>query len=95
VQDRVADELAGTVVRDVAAPIGVDELGSDRRRIDEHVGEIGARPHREDVGVLQQQQPVVGPVGEQPVLQRVGIPVGHRAQPSHPEHRRRRRREGL
>ena len=35
--DRVHDELAGAVVRDVAAPVRPHELGADRRRVDEDV----------------------------------------------------------
>ena len=41
--DRVADELAGAVVGDVAAAVGVHELGADRRRRHEHVRRVGAR----------------------------------------------------
>ena len=58
--DRVPDELAGPVVRDVAAAIGVHELGADRRRVAQHVREIRARPERVDVRVLLQQEVVVG-----------------------------------
>ena len=58
--DRVADELAGPVVRDVAAAVGVHELRADARRRHEHVRGIGARAERVDVRVLEQQQVVVG-----------------------------------
>ena len=46
VEDRVADELARAVVGDVAAPVGPDELGADRRRVDQHVARVGARTPR-------------------------------------------------
>ena len=41
--DRVADELAGPVVGDVAAPVGLHQPRADRGRGDEHVGRVGAR----------------------------------------------------
>src|SRR6202040_1622760 len=44
--DRIADELARTVIRHVAAAIGVYELGSDRCGIAEHVLDLRARPER-------------------------------------------------
>ena len=43
-QDRVPDELARTVVGDVAAALHGDEIGTDRGRITPQVGgEVGAR----------------------------------------------------
>ena len=59
-EDRVADELPGTVVGDVAAAVGAHELGADVGRRHEHVAEVGAHAERVHVRVLEQQQVVVG-----------------------------------
>ena len=96
-EDRIADQLSGAVVGDVAAPVGPHQLGPDRRRVDEDVGHVGPGAERVDVGVLEQQEPVVGTALEQGVLQVERLPVGHRAEPAHPQGARRggdRRRPG-
>ena len=60
-EDRVADELAGPVVGDVAAPVGAHQLGADRRRVGTStLAEVGPGAERVDVRVLEQQQVVVG-----------------------------------
>ena len=42
-EDRIADELPGTVIRDVAAAVDGDEVGADRGRVATQVGgEVGA-----------------------------------------------------
>ena len=57
VDDRIADELARAVVGDVAAAADADQLGADGRRIAAQVvAEVRARPVREHVRVLEQQQ---------------------------------------
>ena len=71
------------MVGDVAAAVGLDQVGAHARRVDEHVAQIGARAERVDVRVLEQQQVVVAR-GEQPVLQRQRVAVAHRAEPAHP-----------
>ena len=80
--DRVADELPGPVVGDVAAAVGPHELGAHRLGRHEHVGEIGARPERVHVRVLLQEQVVVGRARVQPALQRLGLAVRHPPQPA-------------
>ncbi|MEJ7720891.1 MAG: hypothetical protein WKF58_10780 [Ilumatobacteraceae bacterium] len=88
-QDRVADELAGSVVRDVAATVDGDELGTDGGRLAPQVRrQVGAAPVREDVRMLQQQQVVLAPVAEQRRLHRQRLPIRHPPQPSHPQHLR-------
>ena len=79
--DRVPDELAGTVVRDVATAVGPHERSADRLRRNEHVREIGARPERVDVRVLLEEQVVVGRPRVQAALQRLRLGVGHPPEP--------------
>ena len=59
-EDRVADELAGAVVGDVAAAVGLHQLGADLGRRHEQVAQVGPHAERVDVRVLEQQQVVVG-----------------------------------
>jgi hypothetical protein len=80
--DRVPDELAGTVVGHVAAAVRRHEIGADARGGHEHVRRIGAAAERVDVRVLEQQQVVVRRVGMQPALERLGLAVGHPAEPA-------------
>ncbi len=47
--------------------------------------EITPRPERVDVGMLEQQQPVVASLLEQGLLQRVRVAVAHPTQPAGPE----------
>ena len=84
--DRVPDELAGTVVGHVAPPVGPDELGTDRGGRYEHVGRIGRRAERVHVRVLEQQEVVVGGALVQRALQLVGFPIGHPTEPARSEH---------
>ena len=59
-QDRVADQLAGPVVGDVAAPVGPHQLGADRRpAARSRWPRSAADPERVHVRVLEQQQVVV------------------------------------
>ena len=83
--DRVADELARPVVGDVAPAVGADEVGADVGGRDEHVAEVGAHAERVYVGVLEQQEVVVGAALEQRPLQVVGLGVGNGAEPADAE----------
>ena len=69
------------MVGHVAAPVAADQLGPDRRRRHQHVGEIGPDPEGVDVGVLEQEQVVVGR-REQRLLQGVGVPVPDPPEPA-------------
>ena len=76
-EDRVADELAGPVVGDVAAPVG---RAPARRRptpaATSTLAEVGPDAERVDVRVLEQQQLVVARRSvEQAVLERVRVAV--------------------
>ena len=89
-QDRIADELARPVEGDVSATVGAHQIGTDLGRRRQQVAEVGPHAERVDGRVLEQQQPVVGtietrsrPGREQPLLQRMRVGVGHRAQPAH------------
>ena len=65
-QDRVADELTGAVIGDVAAAAHRDEVGADRGGVAPQVGvEVGPWPVREDVRVFEQQEVILAPVGEE------------------------------
>jgi hypothetical protein len=81
-EDRVADELPGAVVRDVAAAVGPHELGSDGSGRDEDVAEIGTRTERVHVGMLEQQQVVVGAALVEPALERVGVAIRDAPEPT-------------
>ncbi len=59
--DRIAHQLAGTVVGDVTTPVGADQLGPDGGRVDEHVLVLGPHPEGVDVAVLLKEEPVVTP----------------------------------
>ena len=88
VQDRIADELTGAVIGDVAAALHRHEFGADRGRLTlQVVLEIGPHPVREHVGMLEQQQMLLRPVFEQAGLQRERFPVRHAAEPTDPERR--------
>ena len=80
--DRVADELTGTVVCHVAAAISLDELGSHRGRIAEHVLDLRARPERVHVRMLLEQQVVGIGVLVDRTLQRFRFRVGHEPEPT-------------
>ena len=81
-QDRVADELSGTVVGDVTTPVGAAEFGTGGGGIHQQVRDGGPRTHRDDVGMLEQQQVVAGTVGVQAPLQRPGLVVADPAEPA-------------
>ena len=77
--DRVAHELARTVERDVAAPVGRHERGPDGRRIHQHVRRVGPLAQRVRRRMLEEQQVVgVAPTVDR-ALQRQRLVVGRRA----------------
>ncbi len=82
VEDRVADELTGPVVSDVAATIGVHELSADRLRVHEDV--LGDRAHAKGVHVwvLEQEQVLCSALSAQGLLQDVGVPVPDTPKPA-------------
>src|SRR6266536_725078 len=70
--DRVADELAGTVVGGLAAALGADDLGAQRPEpvlAGEHVAVAAALADGVDVRVLQQQHGVGDLAGDPPLDQ--------------------------
>ena len=81
--DRVADELARAVIRDVAAAVGVDELGADRRGIAQDVLALRARTERVHVRVLLQQQVLLVGVLVHRALQRLRLAVRDEPEPAH------------
>lgn len=74
------------MVGDVAAPVGAHHLGAQGLGVDEEVVEGAAGAQGDDVGVLQQQQVVVGRVSEEPPLEGVRVGVGHPPQPPDAQH---------
>jgi hypothetical protein len=85
-EDRIHDQLSGPVVGDVAAPVGPRDRGSEGSRVAQDVRRVGPHPEGEHVRVLEHEQVVVGsPLGEAP-LERVGLVVGHGAEPADPQH---------
>ena len=89
VEDRIADELAGPVVGDVAAAVGLHELGADRLGVDQHVLGLGPHAERVDVRVLEQQQVVARSARAEGALQSVGVPVADAPEPADVELSRR------
>ena len=85
--DRVRHELAGAVVRHVAAAVGALERGADLRRVDEDVAVVGVRAERVHVRVLQQQEVVVLGLTGQRVLQHRGLVVRDRPEGPDAQHR--------
>ena len=76
VQDRVADELPGTVVGHLPAAVGALDphaAGLERRGVEQHIGGAGVAAKRDDRRVLQQQQ--VLPILAIPVFQPPREPV--------------------
>ena len=81
-EDRVADELARSVVGDVTTPVGAGQLGTDRTRRHQHVAEVGPHAQGVDGWVLEEQQVVVGALLEQAALQVERLAVRNPAQPA-------------
>ncbi len=82
VEQRVAHQLAGAVVGDVAAAVRAHELGADRGRVDQEVVELTSPAEGEHVGVLEQQEVIVRGALEEAVLEGVGVLVADGAQPA-------------
>ena len=85
-EDRIADELTGSVVGDVAAAADRDELGADVGGLaPQVVVEVRPRPVGEHVGMLEEQQVLLDAAAEQGLLDRQRLAVGHRPQPANPQ----------
>jgi hypothetical protein len=83
VENRVADQLAGSVIGDVAAPLDRYEFGVDGEGIAPQVGvEVGPRAVSEDVWVLEQQEVLAAAVLEQRGLEGERLAVRHAAEPA-------------
>ena len=65
--------------------IGTHELGTDRRRVHQHVGRISPHAQRVDVGVFECEQVVVRGVLGQRTLEGRRLLVGDAAQPPDPQ----------
>ena len=82
VQNWIADELAGAVVRDVTTALGSNQLGTNSSRLALQVGpKVGCPPIGKDVRVLEEQQMLVFAVFEERRLHRERFAVRHAAQP--------------
>ena len=79
--DRVADDLAGPMEGDVATAVHPQQLGANRRRVDEHVRLVGVHPERVRRRVFEQQQVVARRPLEQRALQGEPLAVGNPAEP--------------
>ena len=67
IEDRIADQLAGTVIRDVAAAIGGVEGDAGARQnvvAGQQIFHVAVAAQRDDVRMLEQQELV----GDQPLL---------------------------
>src|ERR1019366_76705 len=82
IQDGVADQLTWAVIGDVTAPVGSDELGTDRLRVDENVLGLGAHAEGVDVRMLEQEQVLLGACVAQVLLQDVRAPVPDAPEPA-------------
>jgi hypothetical protein len=85
-EDRVADELARTVVRDIASAVGTDEFGTDVVGCHEDVRGISPHAEREHVRMLEQQKVIVRRALEQRVLQCEGVAVADTTEPPDAQH---------
>ena len=82
-EDRVADQLPGPVVGDVAAPVGGHQLPSLGLDVDQDVGGRRRASEGDHVGMLEQQDVVVV-VGLESPLQGEGVVVRDPAEPPDP-----------
>ena len=86
VDDRVADELPGAVIGDIATALHRHQFGTDRSRVDEHVDrKVGAWPMGEHMRVLEQEQMILDAIGEDGRLHRECLAVGNPAEPANPQ----------
>jgi len=58
--NRVSDQLAGPVVCDIAPAIGLDHVGTELAGVNKQVGCVGTPAECDHVGMLEQQQVIVG-----------------------------------
>jgi hypothetical protein len=89
IQDRIGDELAWPVIRDVAAPTGLEGLDPEGRQppaVHQDVLRLPGAAERENVRMLEKQQ-LVGdlcrrPLADESFLETEPIRVGHRPEPT-------------
>lgn len=90
VEDRVANDLAGTVICNIATSTRLEDLDVPRgerggRREDVGAPPITANAQGQDVGMLDQQQQIAHPIGlaliDQRPLKRESLRVRHQAKP--------------
>ena len=83
VHNGVPDQLTRAVVRHVATTLHAHQLGTHRRRVDEHIGgQVGPRAVGEHVRVLEQQQMVERAVLEHRLLQCQRFAIRHAPEPA-------------
>ncbi len=76
-EDRVADQLPGPVVGHVASPARLEELDAALAQLGvagQHVLAVGARPQRDDVRVLEQEE-LVGDLAGCAAAHQAGLEV--------------------
>ena len=86
-ENRIAHQLSRPVVGHLAAPVGLHDRAAQRLDIDQQVLPPPAPAQRHHMGVLQQQQVIVGGVGVEAALERQGVLVGNPAEPADPKRR--------
>jgi len=81
IEDRIADELARTVIGDIATAVGVDKLCTDGLRIGKDVLGLGAHAEGVHMRVLEQEQVLRATRFAQSSLEDIGVPVPDAAEP--------------
>jgi hypothetical protein len=81
IEDRVPDELARTVIGDIATAVGVDKLCTDGLRIGKDMLGLGAHAEGVHVRVLEQEQVLRATRFVQSSLQGMSVPVPDAAEP--------------
>jgi hypothetical protein len=89
IEDRISDQLAGTVIRHVAAAAGFVDFNAlsgqrGRRRDDIRVAAASLRAERDDRRMLEQQQRVANPPGA-PILDQLPLQLERRGIIDSPE----------
>ena len=83
VDDRIADELARTVIGHIPASPHRHEFGADGAWVNQDVdGKVGAWSVGEDVRMLEEQQMILDAVTEQRLLHRERLAVGNPPEPA-------------
>jgi hypothetical protein len=80
--DGIADELTRAVIRDVAAPVGRFEIGTDIGRRHEQVRRVSLPAERVDVRMLEQQEVIIHGAGVKGALEAQGLPVRDAPEPA-------------